>query len=232
MYQGTPIPDIQVSANMSIQRCSLMLTRSASLRLRSWTSPMTLATLIQVSTIEIVSVRASLEKLGALLSGESHWRKTCRFVEVQHNFGRNSFMVRLWRLLRSLEHAYIELDYKHQRDISKDTGCHKPCKYQKYKLDWEKQHFPMTQTETEGFGLWAISNYTMVGKNIFLVKGWIFSGWGRAADLPLAISLGWIWRGARTFSWILLHDYLGVYCLAKTLQTSNTQYSYNIVDSQ
>ena len=97
-------------------------------------------------------------------------------MEVQHNFGRNSFKVQLSSLLRSLEHEYIELDYKHQRDISKDTGCHKPCKYKKYKLDWEKQHFPMTQTETEGFGLWAISNYTMVGQNIFLVKQWILSG--------------------------------------------------------
>ena len=27
-------------------------------------------------------------------------------------------------------------------------------------------------------------------KYIFLVKLWIFSGWGRAADLPLAISIG------------------------------------------
>ena len=85
-------------------------------------------------------------------------------------------MVQLSFLLRSLEHEYIELDYKHQRDISKDTGCHKPCKYKKYKLDWEKQHFPMTQTETKGFGLWAISNYTMVGQNRVLVKQWIFSG--------------------------------------------------------
>ena len=79
-------------------------------------------------------------------------------------------------MLRSLEHEYIELDYKHQRDISKESGCHKPCKYKKYKLDWENQHFPMTQTETEGFGLWAISNYTMVGQNRVLVKQWIFSG--------------------------------------------------------
>ena len=75
MYQETPSPGPQVSANMSDQRCFLMLTRSPSMRLRSWTSLMTLVTLIQASTIEIASVRASPEKLDALWSGESHWEK-------------------------------------------------------------------------------------------------------------------------------------------------------------
>ena len=67
-----------------------------------------------------------------------------------------------------MESAYLGLDYKHLRDTSKETGCNKPCKYKKYKLDWDRRPMPATFKSTDGFGLWAIKNYTKVGKLLLL----------------------------------------------------------------
>ena len=65
---------------------------------------------------------------------------------------------------RKLEWNYMGLEFKHLRDISKDTGCKKPCKYKKYKMIWDQQPMPVTRKPTDGFGLRAITNYTTVGK--------------------------------------------------------------------
>ena len=65
---------------------------------------------------------------------------------------------------RIYEWAYLDLDFKHLRDIAKETGCIKPCKYKKYRLDWDRQPMPAGFKETtEGFGLFGTSNYTTVG---------------------------------------------------------------------
>ena len=74
---------------------------------------------------------------------------------------------------RSFEWAYMDLDKKHVRDIAKDTGCIKPCKYKKYRLDWEKQPMPETSISTDGFGLAATSNYTTVGIILLLSTPWL-----------------------------------------------------------
>ena len=63
-----------------------------------------------------------------------------------------------------MEFAYLGLDYRHPRSSSKKTGCYKPCKYKKYKLDWDRRPMPATFKSTDGFGLWAIKNFTKVGK--------------------------------------------------------------------
>ena len=62
-----------------------------------------------------------------------------------------------------LEFAYVDLDYKHPRDTLIETGCYKPCKYKKYKVDWDIMPMPPTYESTDGFGLWAIKNYVKVG---------------------------------------------------------------------
>ena len=64
---------------------------------------------------------------------------------------------------RKYESAYLDLDYKHLRGIAKETGCTKPCKYKKYRLDWDRQSMPALLKSTDGFGLSATSNYTTVG---------------------------------------------------------------------
>ena len=58
----------------------------------------------------------------------------------------------------------MDLEFNHLRDITKDIGCNKPCKYKKYRMIWERQPMPVTSKVTDGFGLSAITNYTMVGK--------------------------------------------------------------------
>ena len=58
----------------------------------------------------------------------------------------------------------MHLEYIHLRDISKDIGCNKPCKYKKYRMAWDRQPMPVTRVPTDGFGLLAITNYTTVGK--------------------------------------------------------------------
>ena len=65
---------------------------------------------------------------------------------------------------RKLEWMYLELDFQHLRDISKDVGCNKPCKYNKYRMIWDRQPMIATKVPTDGFGLLAITNYTTVGK--------------------------------------------------------------------
>ena len=57
----------------------------------------------------------------------------------------------------------MDLDYRHPRVTLKETGCNKPCKYKKYKLDWDRRPMPATYQSTDGFGLWAIKNYVTVG---------------------------------------------------------------------
>ena len=67
----------------------------------------------------------------------------------------------------------MDLDVKHVNDLAKDTGCIKPCKYKKYRLDWEKQPMPKTFKSTDGFGLAATSNYTTVGIILLLSTPWL-----------------------------------------------------------
>ena len=70
---------------------------------------------------------------------------------------------------RKYESNYLHLDYKHMRDEATDTGCIKPCKYKRYRLDCDQQPMSAAFKETiDGFGLWAISNYTMVGMFTFI----------------------------------------------------------------
>ena len=70
---------------------------------------------------------------------------------------------------RKYEQAYLDLDYKHLKDIARETGCIKPCKYKRYRLDCDQQPMSAAFKETiDGFGLWAISNYTMVGMFTFI----------------------------------------------------------------
>ena len=64
---------------------------------------------------------------------------------------------------RKYEWAYQDLDFKHLREMAKETGCIKPCKYKKYRLDWDRQPMPTTMKSTDGFGLSPTSNYTTVG---------------------------------------------------------------------
>ena len=59
--------------------------------------------------------------------------------------------------------TYMDLEAKQLRDIAKETGCIKPCKYKKYRLNWDPEPMPQTFKYTDGFGLWASTIYSMVG---------------------------------------------------------------------
>ena len=63
---------------------------------------------------------------------------------------------------RRYETAYLDLDYQHLKNIAKKTGCIKPCKYKKYRLDWDRRYWSNDFKATEGFGLSATSNHTTV----------------------------------------------------------------------
>ena len=67
---------------------------------------------------------------------------------------------------RKLEWNHMKLQFHHLRDISKDFGCNKPCKYNKYRMTWDPQSMPATSESTDGFGLLAITDYTTVGQII------------------------------------------------------------------
>ena len=64
---------------------------------------------------------------------------------------------------RKYENAYQDIDFKHLREMAKETGCIKPCKYKKYRLDWDQQPMPAEFKSADGFGLSPTSNHTTVG---------------------------------------------------------------------
>jgi len=96
---------------------------------------------------------------------------------------------------RKLEWVYVKLYFQHLRDISKDAGCNKPCKYKKYRMIWDRQPMPATRTPTDGFGLLAITNYTTV-ETEELIYPWqsLVAEFGGCLGLFLGFSFMTIWE--------------------------------------
>ena len=48
------------------------------------------------------------------------------------------------------------------KDLSKETGCRKPCKYKKYRRGGKPQYLKDDSNNAEDFGIYAVTNYTRV----------------------------------------------------------------------
>ena len=70
-------------------------------------------------------------------------------------------------MFRRFEQAYADLEHKDISDISKETGCDKPCKYRKYRKLARTHYKPVDSESKASFGFSASTNYTMVGTNYF-----------------------------------------------------------------
>ena len=115
-------------------------------------------------------------------------------------------------ILRRFENQQQAVQYlSSPKLISMNTGCYKPCSYQKYSLVGEHQKLPFKNL-SDGFMLWSFANDRMVGKtkdmNI-VTKVFSPEGGEWAIDLPLAVSGRWIWRISWPFPWVFLDDHLG-----------------------
>ena len=57
---------------------------------------------------------------------------------------------------------YIQQEHLDIRDLSKETGCEKPCKYKKYRRGGKPKYLKGDSNTTEDFGIFAVTNYTLV----------------------------------------------------------------------
>ena len=70
-------------------------------------------------------------------------------------------MIAMTFVFRRFELAFAYLEHRDMKDISRETGCDKPCKYKKYRLIGGPHRLP-DDMSIKDFGLWAITNYTTV----------------------------------------------------------------------
>ena len=66
---------------------------------------------------------------------------------------------------RKAESVHIMQEHLDIRDLSKETGCEKPCKYRKYRKGGKPTYVPDDSNSTEVFGIFAVTNYTVVSTN-------------------------------------------------------------------
>ena len=69
---------------------------------------------------------------------------------------------------RKAESVYIQQEHLDIRDLSKETGCEKPCKYKKYRRGGKPEYVPADSNTTRVFGIYAVTNYTLVSKILYL----------------------------------------------------------------
>ena len=66
-------------------------------------------------------------------------------------------------MFRRFETAYNDLEHKDISDISKETGCDKPCKYRKYRIVGRTHYKTDDPVSKASIGFSASTNYTRVG---------------------------------------------------------------------
>ena len=71
--------------------------------------------------------------------------------------------MKICTFFRNIERRNTRLTFSHLKDIS-NIGCNKPCKYKKYRMNWDRRQTTLTNEPTDGFGLVAITNLITVGK--------------------------------------------------------------------
>ena len=57
---------------------------------------------------------------------------------------------------------YIQQEHLDIRDLSRETGCEKPCKYRKYRRGGKPKYLKDNADNAEDFGIYAVTNYTRV----------------------------------------------------------------------
>ena len=57
---------------------------------------------------------------------------------------------------------YIQQEHLDIRDLSRETGCEKPCKYKKYRRGDRPKYLKDDSNTTKDFGVLAVTNYTLV----------------------------------------------------------------------
>ena len=57
---------------------------------------------------------------------------------------------------------YIQQEHLDIRDLSRETGCEKPCKYKKYRRGGKPKYLKDDSNYAEDFGIYAATNYTLV----------------------------------------------------------------------
>ena len=68
-------------------------------------------------------------------------------------------------MFRRFEQAYADLEHKDISEISKETGCDKPCKYRKYRILGEHYYKPVDSESKASIGFGGSTNYTKVSTN-------------------------------------------------------------------
>ena len=76
---------------------------------------------------------------------------------------------KIHNVLRRFERVFADLEHRDMRDLS--TGCHKPCKYRKYRLVGhpKSERRPDNLESPRNFGLRAFTHYTTVGRKISML---------------------------------------------------------------
>ena len=115
--------------------------------------------------------------------------------------------IRTWILFREYESIFNELEQAESDEISRITGCRKPCRYRRYSFLGEPSPSAF-ESEHYIFALWAVSNKTKVE-----TEELIYPSSSLVADFggTLSLFLG--------FSFISLWDKLGA--LQRFLWTQN-----------
>ena len=66
-------------------------------------------------------------------------------------------------IFRKAESVYIQQEHLDIRDLSRETGCEKPCKYKKYRRGGKPEYLKGNfDNSTKDFGIYAVTNYTRV----------------------------------------------------------------------
>ena len=79
-------------------------------------------------------------------------------------------------MFRRFEQAYADLEHKDISDISKETGCDKPCKYRKYRILGRHYYNPDDSESKASIGFSASTNYLVVGTTLLYIHmQWFFN---------------------------------------------------------
>ena len=140
-----------------------------------------------------------------------------------------------------MELAYQQFMHADVKELTKESGCRKPCKYRKYRLIGDPQvlilevYWAQWRVHLIQFSSPCLQPVNLPKSLLFRpfpTTHWfvwegkrtltyidtyipINSGGNWRTDLPLAVFSGWIWGSPWSFPWLLLYDYLGFspYCL-------------------
>ena len=68
---------------------------------------------------------------------------------------------------RKAESVNIMQEHLDIKDLSKETGCEKPCQYKKYRRGGKPQYLQSSSNASEDFGIFAVTNYTSVSVTLY-----------------------------------------------------------------